>query len=161
MRRGKATSTLERPAQRPGVRRRRLTTAAQPAVRRPRVLIVEDSDAIRRVLQLLLTSEGFEVTENGDGVDVVEQVRRSRPDVITLDLRLPRADGLEILRQLRRTEAVAQTPIVILSAFADTLSREERTEADDVIIKPFDLDELLARLHRVIERSRAGDRQVN
>lgn len=112
------------------------------------VLVVEDSDVIRRVLTLILESEGYRVVECADGRGVERLARETRPDVITLDLSLPDLDGREVLRRLGNDPTLRHVPVVVLSAFADVLSSAERWYAADVIVKPFDLDDLLERLER-------------
>lgn len=121
------------------------------------VLIVEDSEVIRRILSLILEAEGYRVVESPDGRRVADLARRERPDVITLDLSLPDVDGREILRQLGTDERLCEVPVVVLSAFVEALSSAERWYAADVIVKPFDLDDLLARLDRAVMR-RSGER---
>jgi CheY-like chemotaxis protein len=121
------------------------------------VLVVEDSDIIRRVLTLILESEGYRVVESAGGGDAVELAREQRPDVITLDLSLPDVDGREVLRRLGADESLRSVPVVVLSAFADTLSSAERWHAADVIVKPFDLDDLLVRLERAASRVSDGE----
>ena len=116
------------------------------------VLIVEDSDVIRRVLALILEAEGYRVIESADGRQVAALARQQRPDVITLDLSLPDVDGRDVLRKLGTDELLREVPVVVLSAFADTLNAAERWYAADVIVKPFDLDDLLERLERAVTR---------
>ena len=123
------------------------------------VLIVEDSEIIRRVLGLILEAEGYQVVESADGRAVTSLARQWRPDVITLDLSLPDVDGRELLRELHADPELADLPVVVLSAYADTLTSAERWYAADVIVKPFDLDDLLARLDLVARRA-AGERSA-
>jgi CheY-like chemotaxis protein len=115
------------------------------------VLVVEDSDVIRRVLTLILQAEGYRVVESPDGRGVPALAREQRPDVITLDLSLPDVDGREILRNLGTDETLRAVPVVVLSAFADALSAADRWYATDVIVKPFDLDDLLTRLEQAVK----------
>jgi CheY-like chemotaxis protein len=120
------------------------------------VLVVEDSDVIRRVLRLILEAEGYTVVECSSGREAVALARSACPDVITLDLSLPDVDGRDVLYELRQIGELAQVPIVVLSAFADTLSPNERHAAADVIVKPFDLDDLLQRLDRAVRTARGA-----
>lgn len=114
------------------------------------VLMVEDSDVIRRVLTLILEAEGYRVIETADGRGVAALAREHRPDVVTLDLSLPDLDGREVLRSLRSDPSLSRVPVVVISAYADSLSSAERWLATDVIIKPFDLDDLITRLDRAV-----------
>ncbi len=115
-----------------------------------KVLVVEDSDVIRRIISLILAGEGYEVLEADDGAAVVEIVRKMRPHVVTLDLSLKDVDGREVLRRLKMDEETKEVPVIILSAFTDALSPAERWYAADVITKPFDVDDLIARVQRVL-----------
>lgn len=114
------------------------------------ILVVEDSDIIRRVITLLLQAEGYRVVATGRGQDALQLARGERPDAVTLDLALPDSDGRDLLRRLKHDAATNAIPVIILSAFADALSPAERWYAADVIRKPFDVDDLLQRLRRVL-----------
>ena len=122
-----------------------------------RVLVVEDSDVIRRVVSLLLQGEGYTVVSTGRGLEVVELARRERPIAVTLDLALGDADGREVLRRLKEDAATRQIPVIILSAFSDALAAADRWYAADVIPKPFDVDDLLRRLDRAVRPRPAAD----
>jgi DNA-binding response OmpR family regulator len=119
--------------------------------RPPRVLVVEDDEAIAQVLQRSLRMEGYEVRVAGDGISALEQAHSFLPDVVILDLGLPRLDGIEVARTLRETDDV---PILVLSARDAVESRVEGLDAgaDDYIVKPFERQELLARLRALLRR---------
>ena len=116
----------------------------------PRVLVVEDSEVIRRVISLLLEGEGYEVLATDRGSDALDLARRRQPDVVTLDLALADSDGREILRRLKHDAVTQGIPVVIVSAFTEALNPAERWYAADVIPKPFDVEDLLDRLGRVV-----------
>ena len=118
-----------------------------------RILVVEDSEVIRRVLSLLLQREGYAVLTTDRGCDVLDLARRERPAAVTLDLALGDADGREVLRRLKQDAGTRQIPIVILSAFSEALAAADRWYAADVIAKPFDVDDLLRRVARVVCRT--------
>jgi CheY-like chemotaxis protein len=119
-----------------------------------KILVVEDSEVIRRVICLLLQGEGYDVTATDRGGQALELARRQRPDAVTLDLALIDGDGRELLRRLKHDAETASIPVIVLSAFADALNPSDRWYADDVIMKPFDVDDLLRRLGRVVEPER-------
>ena len=119
--------------------------------RTPRVLVVEDDDAIAQVLQRSLRMEGYEVRIAGDGVTALDEAHAFLPDLVILDLGLPRLDGLEVAKLLRRTDDV---PILVLTAREGVESRVEGLDAgaDDYLVKPFERQELLARLRALLRR---------
>jgi two-component system response regulator MprA len=119
--------------------------------RPPRVLVVEDDDAIAQVLQRSLRMEGYDVRIAQDGVDALEAAHSFLPDLVILDLGLPRLDGVEVARTLRSSDDV---PILMLTARDAVESRVEGLDAgaDDYLVKPFERQELLARLRALLRR---------
>jgi two-component system, OmpR family, response regulator MtrA len=116
-----------------------------------RILIVEDDPSIREVTALGLRAAGFEVLTAADGAEAVDRWRSERPDLVLLDVMLPRLDGLEVCRQIRRESTV---PIVMLTARGDTIDVVVglETGADDYVTKPFEMPELVARLRAALRR---------
>jgi DNA-binding response OmpR family regulator len=120
-----------------------------------RILVIEDDKAIARLLIDNLRIEGFDVDWSGTGQDVVQAVKQFRPDLVLLDLMLPNGvDGFELCRQF--SQAPARTPVIILTARGEKQDRVRglKLGADDYVVKPFALDELLARIHSVLRRTR-------
>src|SRR3712207_2587215 len=116
-----------------------------------RVLVVEDDDAIADVLRRTLRQEGHEVRSSGDGVGALRAAEQFAPDLVILDLGLPGLDGVEVCRRLR---AESDVPILILTARSDLDDRVEGLDsgADDYLVKPFERQELLARLRALMRR---------
>jgi two-component system, OmpR family, response regulator MprA len=120
-------------------------------VREPRVLVVEDDEEIAQVLQRSLRLDGYEVRLAADGEAALDAATAYRPDLVILDLGLPRLDGMEVARRLRSVDDV---PILMLTARDALESRVEGLDAgaDDYLIKPFERQELLARLRALLRR---------
>lgn len=126
------------------------------------ILVVEDDAKIARLVRDYLQHAGFQVLVAGDGDAALANARRSRPDLVVLDLGLPGRDGLDVARTLRRTSEV---PIVMLTARGDETDRVVGLElgADDYVVKPFGPKELVARVRAVLRRTetaRAGGPEV-
>ena len=119
--------------------------------RDPRVLVVEDDEEIALVLQRSLRLEGYEVRIAGDGEVALDQAAAFNPDLVILDLGLPKLDGIEVARRLRAADDV---PILMLTARDAVESRVEGLDsgADDYLVKPFERQELLARLRALLRR---------
>jgi two-component system, OmpR family, response regulator MprA len=122
------------------------------------VLLAEDDRAIRHALERALTLEGYEVTAVADGVEALAQAHRRQPDVLVLDVMMPGIDGLQVCRVLRAEGD--RTPILMLTALVETADRIAGLDAgaDDYVVKPFDVEEVFARLRALLRRTgNAGD----
>jgi two-component system alkaline phosphatase synthesis response regulator PhoP len=126
----------------------------RPAQRK-RILIIEDDKDIRGLLRYDLEREGFRVSESEDGLDGLALVRKSPPDLLVLDLMLPRLSGLEICKQVRREQTARRMPILVLTARSEEPDRIVGLElgADDYVTKPFSPRELVARIKALLRRS--------
>ncbi len=133
-----------------------------------RVLVVEDDTDIADVLRRSLRNEGYEVKTSADGVEALDVAAGFVPDLVVLDLGLPRLDGVEVCRRLRKDGDV---PILMLTARAETEDRVTGLDsgADDYLVKPFERQELLARIRALLRRRpprgtaslAVGDLQLN
>lgn len=125
-----------------------------------KILVVDDQASVRQLLQDYLSEQGFKVVTATDGQNAIYTARHEEPDVILLDIMMPRMDGYDFLRQYRQER---QTPVIIITA------REEETDAvvglelgaDDYVIKPFRMRELVARIHAVLRRKEESPEKFN
>ncbi len=124
------------------------------------VLVVDDDPKIQALVRAYLTRDGLGVVTASDGALALEEIRRSRPQLVVLDLMLPGLDGMSVLRQLRQESDV---PVLILSARGSTPDRVYGiTEgADDYLAKPFSPAELVARIKAILRRTRSDGRHDN
>lgn len=117
------------------------------------LLLAEDDRAIRHALERALTLEGYDVTAVADGVEALAQAHKSPPDVLVLDVMMPGIDGLQVCRVLRAEGD--RTPILMLTALVETADRIAGLDAgaDDYVVKPFDVEEVFARLRALLRRT--------
>ena len=120
------------------------------------ILIAEDSADSREMMQLLLETRGYQVVAADDGVHALEVALSSRPDLVLLDLELPKLDGLSVTRELRLHPNFKGVPIVILSGHDPSRFRQEALDAgcDDYLLKPINFDLLHELLDRMIDGAR-------
>jgi two-component system response regulator MtrA len=120
-----------------------------------RILLVEDDPSIREVTAIGLRSAGFDVSTAADGLEGLERFRATPFDLLLLDVMLPRMDGLDLCRAIRRTSTV---PIVMLTARGDTIDVVVGLEAgaDDYVKKPFEVPEIVARVRAALRRASRG-----
>ena len=110
--------------------------------RAARILIVEDDDNIRDLVDLVLSGAGYEVVSAPDGQAALQAIGQARPDLVLLDMRMPVMDGWEFARQYRAQPA-PHAPIVVLTAARDAAERAAEIHANGYLGKPFDVDDLL------------------
>lgn len=117
-----------------------------------RILLADDDDMIVDVLRYQLEREGYQVLTAGDGQQALALAQAARPDLVLLDVMMPKLQGWEVCRELRRTSTV---PILMLTARGEEMDRVLGLElgADDYIVKPFSFRELLARVHAALRRA--------
>jgi len=121
-----------------------------------RLLLVDDEENLRSMLVAALSHHGFDVTSASNGRDALDAVRAARPALIVLDVMMPDLDGFEVCRRLRQEGD--RTPVVFLTAKdgAEDAVRGLTLGGDDYLVKPFSLEELVARIHAVLRRTGAG-----
>jgi two-component system OmpR family response regulator len=120
-----------------------------------KILVVDDDAHIRQVLTFALGKAGMETAEAGDGEAALAQVEREKPDLVVLDINMPRMDGLEVCRRLRSS---GDLPILFLSSRDDEIDRVVGLElgGDDYVVKPFSPREVVARVNAILKRGGRG-----
>ena len=126
-----------------------------------RILIVEDDAELSKILRLELAHEGFETATAEDGRAALEKIRNEAPDLVLLDVMLPRLSGLEVLRKVRG-ELKSDVPDILVTARGETIDKVDglNSGADDYVAKPFKIEELLARMNAVLRRVKKGTKSV-
>ena len=114
-----------------------------------RLLVVDDDAAIREMLNLVLVSEGFDVTTVADGASALASTERIRPDLILLDMKMPVMDGWQFLQRYRQQPG-PRVPVVVVTAAQDDRRLAADVGADGYVAKPFSIDDLLRVVHRCI-----------
>src|SRR5215212_2732267 len=120
-----------------------------------KILVVEDEEHIRQLVSMYLAKEGFAVETAADGRAALSRINAVKPDLLVLDLMLPKVDGWTVCRELRRSPLTENLPIIMLTARDDLIDRILGLElgADDYVTKPFNPRELLARIRAVLRRT--------
>jgi len=126
------------------------------AVDQPTVLVVEDELAQREVLSYNLEAEGFRVVKAADGDEALLQVEEQAPDVIVLDWMLPGVSGIKVCRRIKMRSELRRIPVIMLSARSEEVDRVRglETGADDYVVKPYSVIELMARVRSQLRRAR-------
>jgi two-component system, OmpR family, phosphate regulon response regulator PhoB len=122
------------------------------------VVVAEDDALIREMLEYLLTSAGFNVHAYRDGLSALEGVLRDRPDLVLLDVVMPGISGLDVCRALRSDQVSGSVPVILLTARGQWLDVSAGFDAgaDDYVVKPFAVNELLARINALLSHERPG-----
>jgi two-component system phosphate regulon response regulator PhoB len=122
----------------------------------PYVLVVEDEDALATLLDYNLMKEGFRVERAADGEEALLRVAEEPPDLVVLDWMLPKVSGVEVCRQLRAGMETRRTPVLMLTARGEEADKVRGldTGADDYVVKPFSMSELVARIRALLRRTR-------
>jgi len=133
---------------------------------RNRILVVDDEESSRRALRELLEDQGFAVDTAANGIAALEAAQRNPPTIVLSDVRMPRAGGFHVVQRLRATPELADTPILLMSAYTERAQRIAGLEigADDYLTKPIDFDELMARIRihlRHLRRRRGLERRAS
>lgn len=128
----------------------------------PKILIIEDDKSIRKLLCINFSQEGFQIIEALDGVQGLTKAEESKPDLIILDINLPKMKGLEVCRQLKINSLTGKIPIIMLTVKKNEIDRVLGFEvgADDYVTKPFSVRELILRVKAVLRRRKEEGSKV-
>ena len=123
-----------------------------------RLLVVDDDENISEMLRLYFENEGYEVKTANDGVEGVNAFKVYEPDLVLLDVMMPRKDGWQVCREIR---AISSKPVIMITAKGDVFDKCLGLElgADDFVVKPFDMKELSARIKAVLRRFDAHEKK--
>jgi putative two-component system response regulator len=130
---------------------------------KPKILVVDDEDRNLRLIEAMLIPLGYEVVLARDGIEALDKVRKIQPDVILLDVMMPRMDGFEVARQLKEDEGAKIIPIVMVTALKEVEDRVKALQvgADDFLTKPVDKTELQARVGSLLKVKAYNDHMLN
>lgn len=122
---------------------------------KPRVLVIEDDPAISELLAMNLEAAGYDVSRSADGIKGQALAVQLLPDLIMLDLMLPKVDGFTICQRLRRDERTVNIPVLMLTGLSQTNNKVEgfNAGADDYLTKPFEVEEMLVRVRALLRRT--------
>jgi DNA-binding response OmpR family regulator len=123
-------------------------------MKKGKILVVDDENYILHILDFSLGAEGYEVITAEDGEAAVRKCREERPDLVVLDVMMPKMDGFEVCRSIKRDPDLAGTPVILLSAKARDVDQKQGYEAgaDDYITKPFSPGRLVDRVHGLLKQ---------
>ena len=121
----------------------------------PRILVIDDDPAISELVAVNLEMAGYDVSQAEDGIKGQALALQLQPDLIMLDLMLPKVDGFTVCQRLRRDERTADIPVLMLTALSQTQDKVEgfNAGADDYLTKPFEVEEMLARVRALLRRT--------
>jgi two-component system KDP operon response regulator KdpE len=127
-------------------------TMSDDSERKRNILVVDDDAQITRVLKTTLSAQGYSIRTASDGEQALQEMRRWPPDLVITDLRMPMMDGLELCRRIREQSPI---PVIVLSVKGEEVIKVEALDAgaDDYITKPFNVNELLARVRAALRRA--------
>ncbi len=120
-----------------------------------RILIVDDDQDIARILRFRLQKKGFDCVLAANGLEALEKIDTHHPDLVLLDVMMPKMDGFTTCREIRKRNAWSRIPVIMLTAKGDTTDKVSGISegADDYVVKPFEFEELLARIHMIMRRT--------
>ena len=126
------------------------TNSGTATVTRKRVLVVDDEDDFLNLMQFFLTLEGYDVETVTDGIQAIQAVGREKPDLILLDVIMPRMDGISALRHLRGQKATRDIPVIMLSILDEGKEESKDLNVTDYLVKPFSTEALIQKIRTTL-----------
>ncbi|MDQ7949097.1 MAG: response regulator [Pedobacter sp.] len=117
------------------------------------IYVVEDNDDIRELVEYIIECEGLQVKSFANATTFKQHIQNSLPDLFVLDIMLPDGNGVEICAGLKQSQATQHIPVLLMSANTNITYQGKENDADDFISKPFDIDDLVARVKRLLQLS--------
>jgi two-component system phosphate regulon response regulator PhoB len=114
------------------------------------IYVVEDNDDIRELVEYLLEIEGYKVSGFPNATSFEEEIKGSKPDAVVLDIMLPDGNGIDICNKLKSTTATENIPVLLMSANTNIAIISSESKADDFISKPFDIDDFVSRVRKLL-----------
>ena len=129
---------------------------------KPRILCVDDEPAILETYEILLVPNGYEVIKGQNGQEALEKLKEERIDLVLMDVKMPKLDGLEACRRIKENERTRNIPVVLITALSAKGDRIKGIEAgaEDFLSKPFDAAEVLARVKMLLKTKSLGERRI-
>jgi CheY-like chemotaxis protein len=120
----------------------------------PRVLVVDDDPQVLKLLRVNFELDGYDVVDASSGEEALKSVKRDHPDVVVCDVMMPGMDGIEVVRRLRADPKTAKLPVIVVSAKAQRIDLQagQLAGADDYVTKPFDPQDLLDAVARLLKK---------
>lgn len=120
--------------------------------KKKKILVVDDDPGILKTLEFMLEEAGYEVMKNTDGETVENQIKKNIPDLILLDVWMPKINGSKLARQLKNHQATKNIPLILISAVSDSVKVVKDSGADDFLAKPFNMYDLLFLIKKYLEK---------
>lgn len=121
--------------------------------KKKKILFADDEETLRSLLRIILEKGGYEMLEAGDGKAALEQVKKNRPDLVILDINMPKMNGFDVLEHLKKDPKTRDIPVIMLTTRSGQGDIEEAMEldADQYIPKPFDSEKLISKIQQIFE----------
>ena len=120
--------------------------------KKPLILVADDEEDIKSVLEMFLDVAGYDVVSAYDGLDAIEKIKESKPDLVLMDIMMPLIDGIEVVRQMKADDSIKHIPVVMLTAASksDMVDKAMKAGAHDYIQKPFEPEQVQSLIEKIL-----------